>query len=95
MTEKISFNLYSYDWFRPWLKKRKLTKNIIKIDKVIKDTIVGTKNGSILSFHDYVQGTGPNDGIDQILEKLLPELINKNLKFVTVSELLTTNSDIS
>lgn len=92
MAEIISFNLFSYDWFNPWLRSRKLIKNIIKIGKVVKDTIFGTKNGSILSFHDYIQESGPNDGICQILEKVLPELINKNFKFVTVSELLPINN---
>lgn len=88
MAEIISFNLFSYDWFRPWLKKRKLIKNTINTNKVVRDTLSRVKNGSILSFHDYVQESGPNEDICPILEKILPELINKKFKFVTVSMLV-------
>lgn len=40
MAEIISFNLFSYDWFRPWLKKRKLIKNTINTNKVVRDTLL-------------------------------------------------------
>jgi peptidoglycan/xylan/chitin deacetylase (PgdA/CDA1 family) len=57
------------------------------IEYSVKRVLRGTKNGSIINFHDYLEGIGTNEEIIPILEKVLPELKNK-YKFVTVSELL-------
>jgi peptidoglycan/xylan/chitin deacetylase (PgdA/CDA1 family) len=89
--DALSFDWVSYDWFNPWLKKKKFIKGLIKINKVIEKTILKTKGGSIVVFHDYLQEIGPHKEITEILENILPVLKNKNLKFVTVSELLEFN----
>ncbi len=87
-TEFLSINQFSYDWFGPWVRKIGLLKNNIKIDTVIEKTILNTKNGSILSFHDYLQEIGPHPELSLILDKILPKLKEKGFKFVTVSNLI-------
>jgi peptidoglycan-N-acetylglucosamine deacetylase len=87
----LSFDWVSYDWLNPWLKKRKLIKGSVKIEKVVKKTISGTKNGSIIVFHDYLQEIGSHKELQEILERVLPELKKKGFEFVTVSELLEFN----
>lgn len=88
LRKKVIFcDVVSNDWLRPWLRnKNKLI--IIKIAPVIKKVIRRTKNGSIINFHDYLQGVGSHKEIIPILEGVLPELKKKKYKFVTVSELL-------
>jgi peptidoglycan/xylan/chitin deacetylase (PgdA/CDA1 family) len=76
------------------LEKRIIACDIISndwrkkgIEYSVKRVLDGTKNGSIINFHDYLEGIGTNEEIIPILERVLPELKNK-YKFVTVSELL-------
>lgn len=57
------------------------------VDYAVKRTLRKTKKGSIVNFHDYLEGIGKNKEISSILKKVLPEL-KKNYKFVTVSKLL-------
>ena len=57
------------------------------IEYSVKRVLSGTKNGSIINFHDYLEGIGTNEEIIPILKKVLPELKDK-YKFVTVSGLL-------
>lgn len=86
--ELLTLNQFAYDWFRPWLKKKGFIKGPTKIDVVVEKTVMNTKNGSILVFHDYLQEIGPHPESHLIIERILPELKNKGFKFVTVSELL-------
>lgn len=85
--DKISFNQGAYDWLSPWLVKNRWVKGPVKNKKVIKETIQKTRNGSILIFHDYLQGIGPHPELVQILEEVIPALKSRGFKFVTVSEL--------
>lgn len=89
--EKLSWSQEAYDWYRPWLKMRGLTRGPVRIDKVIEKTLSGTRNGSILGFHDYLQEIGPHPEIIPILERIIPELKNRGFKFVTISELLNNS----
>lgn len=78
---------------------KKLEKKIIACDVIsndwrkkgieyaVKRVLKNTKNGSIINFHDYVEGIGANEEIIPILEKVLPKLKEK-YRFVTISELL-------
>lgn len=86
--ELLTLNQFAYDWFRPWLKNKGLTKGPIKIDNVVNLTIKRTKNGTILGFHDYLQEIGPHPELSTILKQILPELKKKGFEFVTISELL-------
>jgi len=78
---------------------RKLEKKIIACDAISNDwmekgveyptkrILRKTRNGSILNFHDYIEGHGNNKYLISILKKVLPELKSK-YEFVTTSELL-------
>lgn len=89
LNKKIIFaDMISNDWLNPWLKKRYNRKSPVRIEKVVKKTLLKTKNGSILNFHDYLEGIGTHKEIISIFEKIMPELEIKGFKFVTVSELL-------
>ncbi len=85
----FSWKQTSYDWFNSWLRKWNILRDPINITTVIERTISGTKNGSILAFHDYLQEIGPHREILPILEKILPELQKRGFEFVTVSELIS------
>lgn len=82
------FDWTSHDWFNPWLKKLKITKGQIKLEKVVNKTISRARNGSIIAFHDYLHGIGPHPEIVLILERVILELRKRGFEFVTVSELL-------
>ena len=93
---KIGFNLL--------IICKKLNKKIIAYDVVsndwrkkgveyaVKRVLKKTKKGSIINFHDYLEGIGFNKEIIPILEKVLPSL-KKKYGFVTVNELLDFNYD--
>lgn len=55
-------------------------------DKVVKRILSKTRPGSIILLHDHLPGIVP------ILEQLLPELQRRNFKFVTVDELINSNT---
>lgn len=86
--EFVSINQFAYDWFAPWLRKIGLLKSDMHINTVVNKTLQNVKNGSILGFHDYLQGIGPHPEIVTILEGLLPQLQARGFSFVTVSELV-------
>ena len=87
--DTLSLRLGSQDWFYPWLVQRGFVRPPVRIEKVIKRTIKNARNGSILVFHDYLQGVGPHPELIPILEKILPELKKKGFEFVTVSEIIS------
>jgi peptidoglycan/xylan/chitin deacetylase (PgdA/CDA1 family) len=86
--DMISLRQGSYDWFYPWLVKQGFAKSAVRIEKVIERTIQNTRNGSILVFHDYLQGIGSHPELVPILDRVLPELKKRGFRFVTVSELI-------
>ncbi len=53
------------------------------VEKVLKKT----KPGSIINFHDYLEGIGPNEDIIPIIKQVIPQ-IKKKYKLVTISKLL-------
>lgn len=75
----IIYDLISDDWKKPG------------IEKVVNKVLRKTKNGSIIDFHDYVEGIGTNEEIIPILKKIIPELKKAEYKMVSVSKLLTNS----
>lgn len=85
-----------------WLICNKLKKKIILCDvvsddwrrpgadKVVIKVLRKTRNGSVIDFHDYLEGIGSNEDIVPIMEKLIPKLKEK-YNLVTISELLGFN----
>ena len=71
----VSCDMMSNDWER------------LGVDKTTKRVLKNTQNGSILNFHDYIEGIGPNKDLPKILENILPILKSK-YKFVLVSKLI-------
>ena len=66
--------MVSNDWLNPWFKIKYNKKEPVKIDKPIRKTLSKTKNGSILNFHDYLEGIGSHKEVIPIMEKVLPKL---------------------
>ena len=92
LSKTIVFGTLFYDWvsrdyFNPYLKRRQDISGDEKINKVVKNVLSKTKNGTILVLHDYLQEIGPNKEILAILEKVLPELKSK-YQFVPLCEFL-------
>lgn len=75
----IICDVISDDWRKPG------------IEKIVKKVLKKTKNGSIINFHDYIEGVGNNKEVVPALEKIIPEL-KKNYELVTVSKLLFNSS---
>jgi peptidoglycan/xylan/chitin deacetylase (PgdA/CDA1 family) len=71
----IICDVISNDWKKPG------------IEKIIEKVLKKTKNGSIISFHDYLEGIGSNKEIIPALQKIIPKL-KKKYEFITVSKLL-------
>jgi len=89
LKKKMIFaDIVSNDWLNPWIKKRYKKKGPINIQKPINKTLTKTKKGSILNFHDYLEGIGSHREIIPILEQIIPKLKEKGFEFVTVSKLL-------
>lgn len=57
-----------------------------EVDKIVSTTISNIENGDIVLFHDYVYYDTSNTV--EALKVIIPELIDKGYKFVTVSELI-------
>lgn len=57
------------------------------VDKISNRVLRKTKNGSILNFHDYIEGIGPNKDLPRILEEVLP-ILKAKYKFILVSDLI-------
>ncbi len=55
-------------------------------DAIARDVLKTVKDGDILLFHDY---TCPGDNTLHALERIVPELLSRGYRFVTVEELLT------
>lgn len=81
------FDWVSYDWFNLWFKRRKDIRGQNKINFVVRKTLSGTRNGTVLIFHDYLQEIGPNKELIEILEQVIPKLREK-YEFITLRELL-------
>ncbi|SDX55370.1 polysaccharide deacetylase family protein [Tepidimicrobium xylanilyticum] len=64
----------SKDWSNP------------EVDEIVNTTLSSIKNGDIILFHDYVYYNKSNTV--EALKIIIPELINRGYKFVTISELL-------
>ncbi|GFN35476.1 polysaccharide deacetylase family protein [Tepidimicrobium xylanilyticum] len=64
----------SKDWSNP------------KVDEIVNTTLSNIKNGDIILFHDYVYYNKSNTV--EALKIIIPELIDRGYKFVTISELL-------
>ncbi len=76
LKKKVIFaDIDSKDWKKPG------------IEKVVKKVSKQIKPGSIIDFHDYLQGIGYNKEIVPIVKRLIPKLKNK-YKLVTISKLL-------
>ena len=71
----ILCDVISDDWKKP------------KIDLVLNKVLGETKKGSIVNFHDYLEGIGSNEQIVSVINKSVPSLKDK-YKLVTVSEIL-------
>ena len=67
--------MISQDWKKPG------------VNKVIKKVLKEAQKGSIINFHDYLEGIGSNKEIVPIIKKVVP-ILKKKYKLVTVSELL-------
>lgn len=55
-------------------------------DEIARDVLRSVSDGDILLFHDY---TCPHDNTVHALEKIIPELLARGYRFVTVEELLS------
>lgn len=55
-------------------------------DAIARDVLRSVSDGDILLFHDY---TCPHDNTVHALEKIIPELLARGYRFVTVEELLS------
>lgn len=69
-----SYRQDSKDWSNP------------TVDKIVSNTILNIENGDIILFHDYVYHETSNTV--EALKVIVPELIEKGYKFVTISELM-------
>ena len=54
----------------------------ISVDEIVKRVVNGTRNGSIILFHNGVENTAP------ALDKILTELTNQGYTFVSVDDLI-------
>jgi len=89
LKKKVIFcDISSNDWLSPWIKKRFNLRCEPRTKKIIKKILNKTNNGSILNFHDYLEGIGSNKEIIPILKKIIPSLYKKGFKFVTISEII-------
>lgn len=89
LKKKIIFSdVISYDFVTPMMNVKHNRKYPVNVDKIVSRVLRKTKNGSIINFHDYLEGIGHNEKIGEILEEVLLKLKEKGFQFVTVSELL-------
>ena len=76
LNKKIIFcDVISNDWKKPG------------IGKVITKVLRKTKPGSIINFHDYIEGIGSNEEIIPIIKEVIPKLKSK-YELVAISKLL-------
>ena len=62
------------------------------LEDIVKTVKNNIRNGSVILFHDYIT---PYSVTAEALDRLIPYLIGLGYEFVTVSELLNINSQIS
>lgn len=55
-------------------------------EAIARDVLAAVRDGDILLFHDY---TCPGENTFHALEKIIPELLSRGYRFVTVEELLS------
>lgn len=61
LNKKVIFcDVMSNDWMKP------------RTEKVVKKVLEKTRGGSIISFHDYLEGIGSNEEITPIIRKIVP-----------------------
>jgi len=89
MKKKVIFSdVVSNDWTLPYFKTHYQLNAGLNKNKVIQRTLRKTKPGSILNFHDYLEGIGKHKEIIPLMQEILPKLKSKGFEFVTVSNLL-------
>lgn len=59
--------------------------------KIVANTISNIENGDIILFHDYVYYDESHTV--EALKVIIPELINRGYKFVTLSQLLNISTE--
>lgn len=62
------------------------------VDSIVNTTLSKVQNGDIILFHDFVYKNESHTV--EALKIIIPELLNKGYKFVTISELLNISRDI-
>ncbi len=89
MKKKLIFaDMVSRDWALLYFRKHYGIKKGLNRDEIIKRTLKKTKPGSILNFHDYLEGIGDHKEIVPLMNQIVPKLKEKGFNFVTVSELI-------
>ena len=77
LNKKIIFaDIDSNDWKKPG-------KNSI-VEKVLRKA----KNGSIIDFHDYLEGIGENKEVIPAIKEIIPKLKAQGYKLITVSKII-------
>lgn len=71
----VLWNIDTRDWSHP------------APDKIVTDILNKVRSGDIILFHDYISGGTPTP---EALRRVLPELLARGFRLVTVSELLGT-----
>ena len=61
------------------------------VNKIVATTLSKVQNGDIILFHDYVYK--PESQTLEALKIILPKLIDKGYKFVTISELINISQE--
>ena len=62
------------------------------VDSIVNTTLSKVQNGDIILFHDFVYKNESHTV--EALKIIIPELLNKGYKFVTILELLNISRDI-
>ncbi len=73
----IFVDIDSLDWLKFLPKKL-----------IVMFVLIRVRNGSIIDFHDYLDGVGNNERVVSIIQNVIYKLKKRNYKLVTVSEML-------
>lgn len=60
------------------------------VSKIVDNVLSNVKSGDIILMHDYI---GTNSPTPQVLRTIIPKLLERGYKFVTVSELIKDESE--
>ncbi len=60
------------------------------VSKIVDNILCNVKSGDIILMHDYI---GTNSPTPQVLRTIIPKLLEKGYKFVTVSELIKVEAE--